>query len=153
MSRNCLAVFALLLATAAIADDKPARPGAKPDALGIRGNWEIESWQEGGVDAAVVAGMRFRITADKLIVQKDKQDAMAMQYTLDESKTPKAMDTTHELDPGKPIEQLAVYSLEGDKLTICLAPAGAARPTKLTSDKGDKFSRFVLKRAKPDAKP
>ena len=40
------------------------------------------------------------------------------------------MDTTHEIDPGKPIVQLAIYSLDGDELKVCLEAAGKPRPTK-----------------------
>jgi hypothetical protein len=56
------------------------------------------------------------------------------------------MDTTHEIDPGKPIVQLAIYSLDGDELKVCLEAAGKPRPTKFVSKAGDTSVVWVLKR-------
>jgi hypothetical protein len=57
------------------------------------------------------------------------------------------MDTTHEIDPGKPIVQLAIYALDGDDLKLCLEAAGKPRPTRFESKKGDTTVMWVLKRA------
>jgi len=68
---------------------------------------------------------------------------ITLKYTLNSSQTPKHIDTTHELDPGKPIIQLGIYSLDGDTLTLSIASAEAPRP-KGFSNKAD--VSFVLKR-------
>ena len=71
-----------------------------------------------------------------------------MKYKLDSTQKPKVIDTTHETDPGKPILQLGVYSLDGDTLKLCLESAGKPRPAKLETKPQDTSVLFVLKRAK-----
>ena len=89
------------------------------------------------------------VTAKTISLQKDGQDAMRVDYKLDPKKQPKAIDTTHEIDPGKPILQMGSYSLEKDRLTLCIAAKGVDRPRRFKTDKGN---TFVLRRSAPTAK-
>ena len=96
---------------------------------------------------------RVVITADALSMNPGKDADFSIpkrKYTLDASKRLKAMDTSHELDPGKPIVQLAIYALDGDELKLCLARAGEPRPTKFESKAGDATVVWVLKRVQKD---
>ncbi|MBV9124365.1 MAG: TIGR03067 domain-containing protein [Planctomycetes bacterium] len=152
MARLPLAV-ALLMATTAFATEE-TRDQAKSDKELIQGTWEVVSSREGGreIPADKRAGLRILITADLLTFQpkdaKGLKDTLGIHFTLDSTKNPKEMDTTHELDPGQPITQLGIYSLEGDTLKLCLGGAGQPRPTRLESQAGDSSVSFVLKRAK-----
>jgi len=123
----------------------------------IQGKWKIVSAAEGGTVAKPeeYPFTHFEFTADTLSFwgkseRTAKPAAITLTYKLDASKQPKTMDTSHELDKGKPIIQLAIYALDGDELKLSLAPAGKPYPTKLES-KGD-WSFFVLKRVKKDEK-
>jgi uncharacterized protein (TIGR03067 family) len=77
---------------------------------------------------------------------------MQMKYKLDSTQKPKAIDTTHEIDLGKLILQLGVYSLDGDTLKLRLESAGKPRPAKLETKAKDMSVLFVLKREKKRAK-
>jgi len=120
------------------------------DAAAIQGTWEVVAVTEAGKDAPDRRGSWFTFTKDTFTMRsKEKKEApegLSIKYKLDPTEQPKAIDTTHELDPGKPIVQLGVYSLEGDTLTLCLEAAGKPRPTAVASQIGDTRNLFVLKR-------
>jgi uncharacterized protein (TIGR03067 family) len=126
------------------------REALKSDKELIQGTWEVVSSSESGREVPA-DGARFIFTADMLMLQpKDAtnvRDMMGMKYTLDPTKQPKSIDTSHELDPGQPIIQLGIYSLKGDTLELCLEGAGIPRPTELGGETGH---GFILKRTKSD---
>ena len=62
---------------------------------------------------------------------------------------PAAIDTTHELDPGKPIVQLGIYSLKGETLKLSLAAAGMTRPRSFNEKTA---TTITLRRAKAPVK-
>ena len=123
----------------------------------IQGTWKIVEFQEAGkVLKAYPPFHSFRFTADWLLLiaknAKGKEAAIPLMYKLDASKRPKTMDTTHELEKGKPIVQRAIYALDGDELKLSMTGAGKPYPTKLESKAGDDWMSFVLKRVKKDKK-
>ncbi len=143
---------AVLCATALFA---VAESGDKPksDHDLIQGTWKVVSTEESGKMPKVPADFRVVITADMLSMNPGKDADFSIpsrKYTLDASKRPKAMDTSHELDPGKPIVQLAIYALDGDELKLCLGRAGEPRPTKFESKAGDTVVVWVLRRVQQD---
>ncbi|HYV39571.1 MAG TPA: TIGR03067 domain-containing protein [Gemmataceae bacterium] len=139
-------VAVLCAATLLAAEQQGAKP--KTDHELIQGTWQVVSAQEAGKSPKIPDDLRFVITADTLFIKPGKDDAIGMKYKLDPSMKPKAMDTTHEIDPGKPISQLAIYTLDGDELKVCLEAAGKPRPMKFESKPGDTTIVWVLKRAK-----
>jgi uncharacterized protein (TIGR03067 family) len=140
---NLAVLCAATLFAAEMQGEKP-----KMDQELIQGTWKAVSAQESGKSPKIPDDLRFIITADTLMIKRGKDDPIGMKYKLDPSKKPKAMDTTHEIDPGKPISQLAIYALDGDELKLCLEAAGKPRPTKFESKAGDTTIVWVLKRAK-----
>lgn len=78
---------------------------------------------------------------------------MGWKYTIDPSKDPREMDWFIEEEPGHPIHQAAIYSLDGDTLKINCAAAGKPRPTNFESRKGDFCSVWFLKRVVAQAVP
>jgi uncharacterized protein (TIGR03067 family) len=149
--RSLLIALAALFATSLFAaDDKGGKP--KSDHELIQGTWKVVSAQEAGRKRKVPDDFRFVITADVLSMKSGKDDPISVKYKLDPSKRPKAMDTSHEIDPGKPIVQLAIYALDGDELKLCLEAAGKPRPTRLESKAGSTSVLFVLKRVKKGEK-
>jgi len=54
--------------------------------------------------------------------------------------------TTNFEDGSAPLYTKAIYSIQGDDLTYCVAPPGQARPAALATGKGDECTLVVLKR-------
>jgi uncharacterized protein (TIGR03067 family) len=145
--RSLLILPAILCATTGLAaDDKGEKP--KADGELIQGTWRVVSAEAAGKAPKIPDDLRLVITADTLSIQPGKDDPIRMRYKLDPTQRPKAMDTTHEIDPGKPISQLAIYALDGDELKLCLEAAGKPRPTKFESKAGDTSAVWVLRRVK-----
>ncbi len=130
---------------------------AKPDDVLIQGKWKVVSMVRSGEVVRPEDNnlTHFEFAAEKLSLwgTEDgigKPASITIKFELDASKHPRRMDTSHELDKGKPIVQLAIYALDGDELKLSLAPAGKPYPTKLDSKLGDEWSFFVLERVKND---
>jgi len=141
-----LPAFSLLWAIPAFAADAKVEDPEKDEVL-IRGSWRVASVRQEAKELPKVAlvQMRFIITESSISFGKVGQEQRGFDYTLDPKKTPKAIDTTHSLGPGKPILQLGIYSLEGETLTLSLAGAGMPRPKSF----GEKTATtFILKRVK-----
>lgn len=136
------AFIALIFVTGAVATDKDT----KSDQERIQGTWEVVSGETNGKAMPDAVGMKFVFTKDVWRIGKDGKDGLAVKYTLDPTKAPKAIDTTHELDPGKPIVQLGIYELKEDALKISLEAAGRGRPATFESKAGSTTTSFVLKR-------
>ena len=130
----------------------PKDDAAKADKRTIQGTWKFVSVLDQGMEQQMPEGNRLVIASDSLKVVYPKDDPRGWKYTIDPSKDPKEMDWIVEIDPGHPIRQLAIYSLEGDTLKICSTAAGKPRPTKFESKKGDFGGLWVLKRAAPSTK-
>jgi uncharacterized protein (TIGR03067 family) len=156
MKSLLIPLAALCAATLLPADDKGEKRKSDHDL--IQGTWKIVEFQEAGkVAKAYPPFHSFQLTADWLLLNakdaKGKEVVVyGFMYKLDASKRPKTMDTTHELEKGKPIVQRAIYALDGDELKLSMASAGKPYPTKLESKAGDDWISFVLKRDKKDKK-
>lgn len=150
--KPALFVLPLLCTTSVFAASPKAAKQVKDEKL-IQGEWSVTSFRQDGKDLPkqMLTQVRFVITEKRISFGTIGQDPMGFNYTLDSAKTPAAIDTTHELAPGKPIVQLGVYSLEGDTLKLSITGAGKARP----KDFNDKAATtFILRRVKvPEKKP
>jgi uncharacterized protein (TIGR03067 family) len=149
---KCLWITVAPLAAAMLlaADDTGEKQKSDHDL--IQGTWKVVSAEEAGNTREVRDNVHFVITADSLSMTWGGADLVRMKYTLDATKRPKAIDTTHEIDPGKPIVQLGIYALDGDELKLCLEAAGKPRPAKLESKVGATSVFLVLKRIKEKEK-
>jgi uncharacterized protein (TIGR03067 family) len=61
---------------------------------------------------------------------------VTVRYRLDPTADPPAITTVHEIGPGEPFEQLGIYALNGDRLTLGIAGNKPARPTQFDARKG-----------------
>ena len=150
--KPALFIFSLLGATSVFAASPGAAKQVKDEQL-MQGNWIVASSRHDGeaLPKQELAQVRFVITEKRISFGRIGQDPMGFHYTLDSTKTPAAIDITHELSPGKPIVQLGIYSLEGDTLKLSLAGAGKARPKNFNEKSA---TTFILTRAKaPEKKP
>ena len=135
------------IAAAALADDAADRK----DKEKLQGTWMAVSGEKEGKDdpeatkhALVFEGDKFSIKrGDKVIVQGT--------FKVDASKSPKTMDIdiTEGAENVKNKTAQAIYALDGDDLTWCVAePGSGERPEKLATKEGVKHLLVKLKRQK-----
>jgi hypothetical protein len=48
--------------------------------------------------------------------------------------------------PGHPLFTKAIYAIQGDQMTYCVAPPGNPRPSRFVTKKGDGYTLVSLKR-------
>jgi uncharacterized protein (TIGR03067 family) len=144
------ALSALLLVTAAgiLAADEPK----KDDAEAFKGNWSVLSIKFAGQEAPAddLKNMKFKFDGKVYINTIGEQVIEEGDYRIDASKTPKTIDfdIRKGRDSGK--KQLALYKIDGDKLTIVAGqPGSSERPKSLTPEPTDQVLYAVLERAKP----
>jgi uncharacterized protein (TIGR03067 family) len=80
------------------------------------------------------------------LFERDKEIAVPRTYTVDSKAKPATMD----LQVGVTEKEmaLAIFKVEGDKLTICRAMPGKPRPTKFEVAEGSTDYLLVLRRVK-----
>ena len=111
-------------------------PASDADHDLIKGRWKVVSSEEAGRAQQFGNGAHFLITADTFSIKPSQGDPLKLKYKLDTTQQPKAIDTFHAIDPGNPIVQRGIYSLEGDDLKLCIAGSGQPRPQKFDSNAG-----------------
>ena len=116
------------LAVCVLAAGETSDP-SKEDLARMQGDWAAESMVRDG----------------QRLPDEDVQ-AYFRTMKLDATKTPKAIDFTP--DGGKAPPIAGIYALDGDTLTICLAPPGKPRPTKLAAEADSGNTLWVWKREK-----
>jgi uncharacterized protein (TIGR03067 family) len=138
----------VLCAVGFIAADEPK----KDDAEALKGNWSAISFQQGGRAAPDDLIKKFKASFDGKNY-KNLVDGQVLEeggYTIDASKTPKTIDFDIRKGDGEGKKQLAVFQLEGNKLTLVVAEPGSTdRPKSMKTEKTDPFIELVLERAKP----
>ena len=142
----CLATAAFLAILVTVAPEDEDR--ARSDQRRLSGEWEVTSAMQEGRAAPERHGWRFEFNRETMTIRPNSKirEGLIQKYSLDPSKTPKEIITSHELDPGKPIVQRGIYRLEGDTLQLHIEAAGKAPPTTWDSKPGGTSSLFVLKR-------
>jgi uncharacterized protein (TIGR03067 family) len=144
-----LAIAALLLSSVGFAaDDEPKRNVAEA----LKGSWSAVSFKEGGRSAPddlikklkrSFDGKNYTNTVDGQVIEEGG-------YTIDATKTPKTIDFDIRRGAGQGKKQLAIFQIEGDKLTLIVAESGSTdRPKSMNPEKTEPVVEVVLKRAKP----
>jgi uncharacterized protein (TIGR03067 family) len=124
----------------------PTAAGDPPvDEMAIAGTWVIESAKDDGKDEATLKDARITFKDGKVELKTGDGEKLTGTYKIDPSAKPKAVDITLKVGDF-PITKKGLYSLDKDRLTICLAiDRDAERPGK---QDGVKCSLWKLKRAK-----
>jgi RNA polymerase sigma factor (sigma-70 family) len=147
-----LAVAAAVAGTEAarrVRADKPAAAGKEADPKdteNIRGTWVIVSAEKAGLKRSGddVKGLQVVFAAGGKLIHKNGAREQEGTYTLDPTKTPKAIDAS---DGNEALQ--GIYKIEGDTLTLCFAaPDEKGRPTEFACQPGTKMMLLVARREK-----
>jgi uncharacterized protein (TIGR03067 family) len=134
-------LLGLALAVAAPGPKDPPKKG--PPSL--VGEWVAERAVEKGRPRNPPPGTTWRFTADgKSVLTLGGRDPAEGTYKADAGKSPAELDVSAG-PTGKPLK--AIYTVEGDSLTVALVDGAGDRPTMFESPAGSKVILMVLKRA------
>ena len=148
-----LAMGLALLARASAADVKAPEKDKnqiKDHAGKLLGTWVIVSGEEDGKPSPAEKIKGSKMTVDKKSIKltdKDDKQLWVIDYKLDASKKPAAIDMTVAEGPGASKSSKGIYELDGDTLKLCYALPGGDRPKDFKTKEGAKENCFILKRA------
>lgn len=110
---------------------------------GIEGTWVLESLELAGQKLAGFEGSRL-VTAggSKTFTTTDGRVEKGS-YRIDPNKRPRWIDTT---TAGKPENGRGIYRIKRNRLTICLCPSGAFRPTEFATRENVELMLLVFRR-------
>src|SRR5262249_27015798 len=119
-------------------------PKAKKDLDLFQGTWDIVGLETGGKAESEknYKGNTFRFDKDKATLREGAFPQVEFTFTLDPTKTPKAIDLAGKNNV--PVIR-GIYKLDGDNLTLSLG-IGAARPTEFATKAGGDNEVFLLRR-------
>lgn len=122
---------------------------APAPATEIEGEWQLVSGVMDGkpMDASLVQWVKRVTQGNVTSVVAGPQVMMKAEFSLDPSKSPKAIDYVNIAGSNKGKSQQGIYGFEGDVLRICVAAPGAKRPQSFESLPKDGRALTVWKRA------
>jgi uncharacterized protein (TIGR03067 family) len=144
-----LSFLLLVLALTAGAD------GAKEDAAAedlkrMQGDWVVASMVSDGMkipDDDAMALFR-SVKGDQYTVSRYRKVAGKGTIKLDATKKPRAIDAVPAGASGEAKSLLGIYEFDGNKLKLCFARPGKARPTEFTSKEDSGHTLTVWQREK-----
>ena len=135
------------VATAVVADDATD----KKDKEKLQGTWQAVSGEKEGKDDPEAAKHALVFDGDKFMIKRGDKVFVEGTFKINASKSPKTMDIdiTEGPENVKNKTAQAIYALDGDDLTWCVAePGSAERPEKLATKEGVQHMLVKLKREK-----
>jgi uncharacterized protein (TIGR03067 family) len=123
----------------------------KKDKEKLQGTWQAVSGEREGKDDPEAAQHSLVFDGEKFMIKRGDQVFVQGTFKIDASKSPKTMDIDITEGPDKIKDKTAqaIYALDGDNLTWCVAePGSAERPEKLATKEGAKHMLVKLKREK-----
>jgi uncharacterized protein (TIGR03067 family) len=112
------------------------------------GVWKLVACEAEGkkVPDAVLKGevVRWRISGESVEVTVENENKGVDRYSLDPTTKPKAIDLTDKKGRRTP----GIYSLDGDKLKVCINEGGKERPKDFVSKPMTHLSVWVFEREK-----
>jgi uncharacterized protein (TIGR03067 family) len=144
--RRTLPVIAILV----LVGTTGAQDAVKKEMAQLDGEWSMVSGEADGM------AMPKEMASTGKRVAKDGETTITMggqvyfkaKFTIDPTKTPKAIDYAMMEGPTKGQTHLGIYELDGDTVKFCFAAPGQARPTDFTAKQGSQRTLSVWKRDK-----
>lgn len=122
---------------------------SKKDLAHLQGEWAMVSGERGGqaLPADTIKTSRRTAKYDEVTVIMAGQIFMKAKFTLDPSKTPKAIDyaVTGGHYAGK--TELGIYEFDGEQVKFCFAVPSEPRPTEFSTKPEDGRTVSVWQRA------
>jgi len=138
---NWLPFVALTLAVAAPGPKDPAPKKADPPTL--VGEWAVQTREAGGKPLNSRATAMEFTNDGEVILRGDGLVLGTSRYTADPAKTPAEFDWFPTADKDR---ALGIFKVDGDALTLCVAPSGLPRPAVFQAPAGVACSLRTLKR-------
>ncbi len=140
----------LILALGLLAADEKGGDADRPTKA-VEGTWQLTSieanGQKTGGDSAPDVQMVIKGDTYKQIEMGTETEQG--RFKLDASASPRTIDLDIRTGDDKGKKQLGIYKVQGDTLTLCLAPAGGTdRPKAFDAPQGSNFGLIVFKRKK-----
>jgi uncharacterized protein (TIGR03067 family) len=112
------------------------------------GIWHVVSITDDGkrLPDATAQRMKVTIAANQYTVQVGDKIVERCTFVLDPSRNPGAIDATVTEGADRGNTSLGIYVLGDQIRQVCLAPPGAARPTRFEAIRGSKWALFVTHR-------
>jgi uncharacterized protein (TIGR03067 family) len=136
-----------------VPDKSPKKDPVKAELKKLEGTWKLVSLESRGrkYDADFFQQINYRLTLKGTTYSLEMRGRKGTVATIkvDPKQKPKTLDlaVTEGIQKGRTI--LAIYSLEGDTLTICQTVPGKKRPTAFAAPAGSSEALFTLKKEKP----
>jgi len=145
----------LILALAVTAGaPAPKETPKKKEGPSIVGTWSLERGESGGMVIPLPPGgnelsLTFNDDGTLVAHKGGKGPDENGKFSHDPKKSPAEIDLTESRPGGKDMMIRGIYKIDGETLTICMAPLGE-RPTKIESPAGAQTIIMTLKRVKKD---
>ena len=142
---NVARIVLLLVTFGVSAADEPKQGGAKD----LKGRWTAVLMIFRGQPVEQDAVRNFEATFDERTYTNIVGGKLVEEgtYTVDDSSSPKTIDFHITTGPDQGKQQLAIYKLEGERLTMVFSEPGSSERPK-SFDPGTSKAKAVFKRAK-----
>ncbi len=139
-------LFALFFAALAAAAD-PKEEILKEEAL-HQGTWQVTSFSRNGKETAkeIVDSIERVVDGKHVFWKRDGKRFAGTTVELNPEANPKTLDVSSDGGTMKGEKLLGIYKLEGDCLTVCMAPKGKDRPSKFEANPGTDETLMVFKK-------
>jgi uncharacterized protein (TIGR03067 family) len=120
-----------------------------PDLNGLQGRWAVKVLEIDGreIPAPMFAGAALEIIGDRFV-----SHGMGAEYAgvvaISSEPRPAELDMRFDSGPEKGNTNLAIFELDGDVLTLCIATRGTVRPSAFSSPSGGGIALEILHRVK-----
>jgi uncharacterized protein (TIGR03067 family) len=130
-----------------------AADAPKDDLDKLQGTWSLVSAVRDGKDVPddEVSRTTLVIKGDAFTFPEDARVGTGPSgtFTIDPSRTPRAIDATPSSGSNKGKTWLGIYEIAGDLYKVAFAPPGEARPTRFVSEPGSGRLHSVWRRGTP----
>jgi uncharacterized protein (TIGR03067 family) len=120
------------------------------EAKKLQGDWTITDWYQGGVTMPVarLSTVRWALQGDRYsFALGDSEEEGTVK--VDAGQKPPTIDLSPSTGDAKGKEQLGIFKIDGETVTICLArPGSKDRPTEFTSTRSNRQILMTVKRAR-----